>query len=246
MPANTGANREGNEMTVEKRYGLQKITLADYPGEVAATIFTTGCNLRCPYCHNAELAAGVSPAAFLELDEIFNYLKKRMTVLGGVCITGGEALLDPNIEKIIDFIHELGLKVKLDTNGTLPNRLKKLKVDFIAMDIKTAINRYPELGFSDPSLLNNIQESITYIIESKIPHEFRTTVMPGLVDSLEIEAICDLIQGCQQYVLAQFNPTNTLSPEAGKVQPWSKEKMNNLLKLAKSKNIKTLLRGISG
>ena len=111
--------------------GIQKSTLLDFPGEIASTLFTLGCNLRCPYCHNPELVESINTSTLLSWDTIIKYLKKRKNVLGGVCITGGEPLLTPQIEDIIKEIHNLGLKVKIDTNGTLPETLKNLRVDFV-------------------------------------------------------------------------------------------------------------------
>lgn len=230
-------------MTEDRKYGLQKVTLTDYPEEVAATLFTTGCNLRCPYCHNAELAAGETPAAFLSLDKIFAYLEKRKTVLTGVCITGGEALLDPNLSLIIDTLHQLGLKVKLDTNGTLPNRLRQSKVDFIAMDIKTSLAKYPLLGAAAPNLASQLKESIHYILHSGIPHEFRTTCMPGLVGEAEIREISRLIQGCDRYALAQFNPQKTLDPKAAEVEPWPFKQLQHFQQIAQSYGLTVLIRG---
>lgn len=231
-------------MTAERRYGLQKVTLADFPGEVAATLFTTGCNMRCPYCHNADLAVGRIPTAFFSFDEIFSYLTKRKTVLTGVCITGGEPLLDPHIFTLIDKIHDLGLKIKLDTNGSLPEKLARAKCEFIAMDFKTRPSRYKELGFSVARGEEAILESIHYIIQSSIAHEFRTTSMPTLVEAEDLHEMIPHLQGCDHYVLAQFNPNKTLSPLVAQLQPHSKEKMQSLLQLALNAGIPTSLRGV--
>ncbi len=230
-------------MAETRKYGLQKITLADFPGEVAATVFSTGCNLRCPYCHNAELAAGATPAAFFTLDEIFDYFKKRQGVLTGVCLSGGEALLDPNLEKIIHFLKSLNYKIKLDTNGTYPDKLKTLKLDFIAMDIKTSLEKYELMLPKTPNTVERIQESIKYIIQSGIAHEFRTTCMPNIVTQEDIQKICQLIKGCNHYALAQFDPTSTLDPAAQEVEPYSRQTLETFKSIVEKNGISVNIRG---
>ena len=230
-------------MTGDRKFGLQKVTLADFPGEVAATIFTTGCNMRCPYCHNADLAVGKIPAAFITYSEIITYLKKRQNVLGGVAITGGEPLMVDEIEQIIDDIHKLGLKVKLDTNGSFPEKLKKIKPDFIAMDIKTSPSKYSKVGFSTENGENTIEKSIKQIMNSNIPYEFRTTVVPGIVDKEDIKNIAKLISKAKRYTLVRFNPIKTLNPEYKKIVPYSKEEMFEFAQICKKEGINPLIRG---
>jgi len=199
----------------EKRYGLSKTTLIDYPGKVAATIFTRGCNMRCPYCHNPELIFGEASPEMLDWDSISAFFKKRSRLLGGVCITGGEPLIHDDLSEKIAEIHELGLNVKLDTNGTLPEKLRNTKVDYIAMDLKTSLGTYDRLGYTGaPSeLIGRLKESIRYIRESGIPHHFRTTVVPGLVSKEDITEIIKLIDGEHLYVLQGFRPGETLDPK---------------------------------
>ena len=126
--------------------GLQKLTLLDFPEKVACTVFTAGCNFRCPFCHNASLVVEIPPAGEVSEDEFFVFLKKRKGILDGVCVTGGEPLLQPGIETFIRKIKELGYAVKLDTNGSFPNKLKELVendlVDYVAMDIKNCLEDY--------------------------------------------------------------------------------------------------------
>src|SRR6056297_47161 len=216
------------------RMALQKTTLLDYPGEVAATLFTPGCNLRCPYCHNPELVTPPFPDDLLSRGEILSFLKKRAGVLGGVCVTGGEPLLHPDLPELADEIHGLGLKVKIDTNGTMPERIEAIlpKVDYVAMDVKTAPRRYGELGMNaagaeEPAgrsgettadaadaAAEPIKRSIRTIIESGIEHEFRTTCLPGLVKEEDIREITEAIQGAAAYYLVQFRPAVTLDPAA--------------------------------
>ncbi|HAK45157.1 MAG TPA: anaerobic ribonucleoside-triphosphate reductase activating protein, partial [Spirochaeta sp.] len=198
----------------EKLYGLNKTTLIDFPGKVASTIFTRGCNLRCPYCHNPDFVSGTDVPDLFTWGEITDYLKKRSHLLGGVCITGGEPLLHDDLPDNISDIHGLGLEVKIDTNGTLPDKLRHLKVDYIAMDIKTSLEDYVRLGFTgdDSELAGRITESIRIVKESGIPHHFRTTVVPGFVSIKVIKDILKLVEGEGTYVLQGFRPGNTLDP----------------------------------
>ena len=158
--------------------GLQKLTLLDYPDHLACIIFTQGCNLRCPFCHNSELLDLKKDGEFSE-EEIFNYLIKRRKVLDGVVITGGEPLLQPNIDLFIEQVKSLGLKVKLDTNGTSPTLLNKLiknnLIDYIAMDIKSDWDTYKEVSGCPRINLDKIKESIKIIEEANLRYEFRTT-----------------------------------------------------------------------
>jgi pyruvate formate lyase activating enzyme len=218
--------------------GLVKTTLIDYPGLVAATVFTAGCNLRCPYCHNPNLVSGPTPGDFISLSEFEGFLKKRSRVIGGVCITGGEPLLHPEISSLMSLIQGFGLKVKIDTNGTFPDRLRDISPDFIAMDIKTAPERYnelyPENKMADPA---SIIESIEYILSSGIAHEFRTTVVPGIVTEKEIRRIFILIKGTDSYVLSQFRATNTLNPDFESVSPYPIETLFGFQKIAEEYEI---------
>ena len=163
--------------------GLQKTTLLDFPGHVAATVFTGGCNFRCPFCHNSELLPGTVEAEY-ETGEVLDFLRKRKGILEGVCITGGEPTLQPDLEDFIRSVRELGLLVKLDTNGYKPDLLRdfcrKGLVDFVAMDIKAGRSHYAAAAGVDGMRLERIDESIRFLLEGSVPYEFRTTVVRGL------------------------------------------------------------------
>ena len=203
-------------------YGLIKSTLIDYPNRVASVLFTKGCNLACPYCHNRELIDGtdIEPYAF---EDILTHLRKRSHVMSGVVISGGEPLLYADeLQPCIDEIHNMGYKVKLDTNGLLYERLIRMRyIDFIAMDIKTSIDKYHLVcpHFTD-SLRQNIINSIDYIMQSGIDYEFRTTVVPEIVTMDDISRICGKIRGAKKYSLAQFRPKNTLDRSYEDVIPY--------------------------
>lgn len=225
--------------------GIQKTTLLDFPGEVAATLFVMGCNFRCPYCHNPDLVNSDERLKVIEWQEIYEFLSKRRNVLGGVCITGGEPLLYDEMPKIIDKIHKLGLKVKIDTNGSLPERLKNLNCDYIAMDIKTSLDKYKLIKYQkgdDITIL--ISNSIRWIIESGIQHEFRTTVVPEIVTIEDIKEITKIIKGAQKYNLAQFRPKNTLEKDYENKEPYPISIIQEMREIIVNSQIECEIRGI--
>lgn len=199
------------------RFGLQRVSMNDYPGLVAAVLFVPGCNLRCPYCHNASLVQGPYPEDLVSFSKAMDYLRKRKNVLGGVCISGGEPTLLEELPDLVDALHGLGYPVKLDTNGTVPQRLAALKVDFIAMDIKTTPSRYPLMG---KDYETEIRQSIEWIQQSKIPHQFRTTVVPGLTTEEDLEQIARLVSD-SPWVLHNFRNGNCLDPSYSQKIPFS-------------------------
>ncbi|MBQ1186498.1 MAG: anaerobic ribonucleoside-triphosphate reductase activating protein [Clostridia bacterium] len=187
--------------------GFQKMTLLDFPGKVAATVFTYGCNLRCPFCHNASLVVGKNDVTFTE-DEILSYLSKRQGLLDGVCITGGEPLLQAGITDFIKKIKELGYAVKLDTNGCYPEKLKEVVnaglVDYVAMDIKNCPEKYAEtVGIKDFDF-SPIKESIEFLIGSGLDFEFRTTIVKELHTVEDIKSLALTIKGAKKYFLQNF------------------------------------------
>lgn len=193
--------------------GLQKVTLIDYPGEVAATIFTNGCNFFCPYCHNSQLVE--ENEYDITVADVFDYLIKRKSKLSGVCITGGEPTIQNNLVSFIEKIKDLGYKVKLDTNGSNYEMLKELidkeLIDYVAMDIKTNIEKYPSMA--PKNIISNIKESIILIQSSNIEYEFRTTVVPGLHDKNIMKDISKLLEGSKKYYIQNFKPGNSLDKE---------------------------------
>ena len=193
--------------------GLQKTTLLDFPGRVACTVFTGGCNFRCPFCHNASLVLSPGSVDGISEDEFFSFLSKRKGILDGVCITGGEPLLQRDIVEFIRKIKNEGFFVKLDTNGSFPRLLESIIseniVDYIAMDIKNSEEKY--------SLTAGIQfdsscvfESIDLIMSSGVDYEFRTTVVKELHDIQDIENIAKRIKGASKYFLQGFKDSGDL------------------------------------
>ncbi len=215
--------------------GLQKLTLIDYPGKVAATIFTVGCNFLCPYCHNPEL---VDPQKIKEQPqvsepEILKFLAGRQGLLEGVCITGGEPTLLAELPDFISQIKSLGFLVKLDTNGSNPQMLAQLLkaglVDYVAMDIKAPLEKYKKI-VGEKVVLEDVQRSVD-LTRSAPDYEFRTTVLPSLHSSKDILSIGRWLQGAKKYYLQQFQPTKTLDSAFLKEQPYDLKKLAELRNL---------------
>lgn len=187
--------------------GLQKVTLLDYPGHIACTIFLGGCNLRCPFCHNMELVLHPEKFPKISVDEILSFLKERKGKLNGVAITGGEPLLNNNIEELLIPIKELGYPIKLDTNGFFPAKIKKLMdkklVDKFAMDVKSSLKNYKKVvGVDD--IKDTFMESIALLLNSDIDYEFRTTCVKGLHTEEDFYDIREMIKGAKNYFLQNY------------------------------------------
>ncbi len=195
-----------------KIVGFQKVTLLDFPGLVACTVFVGGCNFRCPFCHNADVVEESTGGEFSE-EEILSYLTKRKGVLDGVCITGGEPLLSPRILGFMRRIKDLGFKIKLDTNGSIPARLKEAVLrglcDYVAMDIKNALEKYP-LTAGVKTDNEKIKESVDFLLSGAVPYEFRTTVVKELHTKDDILKISEEISGAAKWYLQQFVDSGNL------------------------------------
>lgn len=196
--------------------GLQTLTLLDYPGKVACTVFTSGCNMRCPFCHNASLVCGEVPP-FMEKEEFFAFLKKRTGVLDGVCVTGGEPLLQEGLIPFLLEVKEKGFTTKLDTNGLLHDRLRAAveagAVDYVAMDIKNCKARYAETAGVPGLDLAPIEKSVQFLMEGKVDYEFRTTVVKELHNKADFGEIGQWLKGAKRYFLQSFKDSgDILSP----------------------------------
>ena len=197
-----------------KIHGLQKMTLLDFPGKVACTVFLGGCDLRCPFCHNAELIDGSAPA-MMEEEELLAFLKKRQGLLEGVAVTGGEPLLrGDDLLRLAEKIRELGYPLKLDTNGTHPERLRKIIdggfVSYVAMDIKNSPEKYAETCGLSQMDLAPVRESVSLLMEGRTDYEFRTTTMTELHDADSFRKIGEWIRGAKRYYLQKFTDRDTV------------------------------------
>jgi pyruvate formate lyase activating enzyme len=197
-----------------KIHGLQKMTLLDFPGKVACTVFLGGCDLRCPFCHNAELIDGTAPAV-MEDEELLDFLKKRQGLLDGVAVTGGEPLLrGDDLMRLAEKIRDLGYPLKLDTNGTHPERLRKFidagLVSYVAMDIKNSPEKYAETCGLREMDLTPVRESVSLLREGRTDYEFRTTTTAELHDAESFRKIGEWIRGAKRYYLQKFTDRDTV------------------------------------
>lgn len=212
--------------------GLQKLTLLDFPGKVACTLFTRGCNFKCPFCHNASLVVRADEQKPYANAEILAFLKKRAGVLDGVAITGGEPTLMPGLHDFIKEIKDLGYAVKLDTNGTRPDVIKKLVedklVDYVAMDIKNHPAKYAyTAGLADNYDLTSIIESKNYLMEGNVDFEFRTTVAKPFHTEEDFYLIGEWIKGNEKYFLQQFKDSGDIIGK--EISSYNESEMENFL-----------------
>lgn len=211
--------------------GFHKVSFVDYPGKVAAVLFVGGCNFACPYCHNESILKGDQLTIPWE-DTIKPYLIKRQKLLDGVVVSGGEPSLHPSVLNLMADIKSLGYAVKLDTNGSHPEFIKqaveKRLVDYIAMDIKSPLHKYEKVCHChiDDDLIHT---SIKYIMQSEVDYQFRTTVVPTLIELNDIKEIIQQIKGAKCYVLQQFKPVETmLDKHLLNIEPYSLENIQPL------------------
>jgi pyruvate formate lyase activating enzyme len=227
--------------------GLQKLTLVDYPSKIAATVFLTGCNFKCGFCHNAGLVDVEEIKKQPEISEkdFFKFLDSKVGLIDGICITGGEPTINSDLIDFIKKIKEKGFLVKLDTNGSNPEMLGKIireeLVDFIAMDIKTSIDVKSQDPISNAQNyskatgvkvnIDNIKRSVDLIKNSGIDYEFRTTVVPGVVEEKDIEKIGQWLQGAKKFALQQFRNQKVLDKSFENVQPYLEETLKEFKKI---------------
>ncbi len=191
--------------------GLQKMTLLDYPGKVACTVFLSGCNLRCPFCHNASLVLPERLTPAMEQAELLAFLKKRKGLLDGVCITGGEPTLHKDLPQLIEQVKDLGYAVKLDTNGSDPDMLKKVlpMVDHVAMDVKNAPEKY-EATCGGIDILDKVQESVSILMNGTVDYEFRTTVYHPAHTPADMDKLGQWLRGAKRYYIQKFTDSGDL------------------------------------
>lgn len=224
---------------------LQKLTLLDFPQKMACTIFTHGCNFRCPFCHNALLVTNPQEA-FISEEEVLSFLESRKGILDGVCITGGEPLMQEGIEEFMRKIKDMGFLIKLDTNGSFPNKLKALckqgLVDYVAMDIKNSKKKYAVTAGKKLFDLSAVAESVDFLIKGNIPYEFRTTVTRDFHTLEDLLDIAKWISGCDAYYLQQFVDSGNLIDTA--TSGYSNDELREMYKAVKKHLPCTQLRGI--
>ena len=226
--------------------GLQKTTLLDYPHHVASTIFCGGCNFRCPYCHNKDLVLSPNPNLAYSTEEIFEHLTKKKKVLDGVCITGGEATLQKDLYDFIAQIKDMGLLVKLDTNGTNPALVKELLddnlLDYVAMDIKHSRDKYNDIALMQGFDIGFIDESIRMLMSSSIDYEFRTTLVKEFHSADDIASIGQWIKGAKAYYLQVYKESDQVINPI--YSSHSEEELHQFLDILMQTIPNTQLRGV--
>jgi pyruvate formate lyase activating enzyme len=212
--------------------GFIEESLIDWPGKISAVIFTSGCNLRCPYCHNPEFVSGYDDMKDFSKDEIFKRLSEKKKWLDGVVISGGEPTLQSDLPLFLMDLRDAGYKAKLETNGTNPRMLDFILsgrlAECISMDVKWPLKNYKEME-------RYVLESINLIKNSNIDYEFNTTVVPGIIGKNELMEICKSIEGAKKYTLQQFKSDNVnlLDKSYINKKPYSAEELNEFLEIAK-------------
>jgi len=221
--------------------GLQKLTLIDYPGKVACTVFLTGCNFRCPFCYSSEivLPEKIKTQPKISEAEFFKFLKSRKGLVEGVVICGGEPSLNNDLPEFIKKIKKLGFLVKLDTNGSNPELLEKLikenLVDYVAMDIKQCQSPNAKSKILKATGVKadvkNIKKSIDILIKGKVDYEFRSTIVPTIHTKEDVIEMAKMIKGARKYFLQNFRPEKTLDPRFEKIKPYPPEFLLELQKI---------------
>lgn len=228
-------------------HGLNKLTLLDFPKHLACTVFTGRCNLRCPFCHNAGLVLHPETEPILSKDDILSFLEKRRGALEGICITGGEPTLWPDLPQFLKECRALGYQIKLDTNGTRPDVLRELLekklFDYIAMDIKNSPARYAETVGLSSVRFSAFEESVSLIQGSGLPYEFRTTVVRNFHTKEDFLAIGEWLKGAKCYVLQAFEDSGDLI--ASGLSGYTKEELSEFRTLLLPFFEEVLLRGIN-
>lgn len=224
--------------------GFDKLSLLNFPGRVACTVFTPGCNFKCPFCHNASIVFD----KYKKIDEqgVFDFLKERAGIIEGVCVTGGEPLIQPGLEVFLKKIKDMGLEVKVDTNGYMPERLESLiknkLVDYVAMDIKNSDEKYAKTNGTPCFDINKINKSIEILKKSDIEYEFRTTLVREFHESEDIEKMCKKIEGAKHYYLQNFTDSGDVIQK--NLHGLSYDRLNEFLCVAKNYIKSAELRGV--
>ena len=229
-------------------HGITETSFLDWDGKIVTVLYTAKCNFKCPFCHNWQLME--EPDRYPERDwkKIREYLEGHDDFIDGVCITGGEPLMEKGPEDLLREVKDMGMLVKLDTNGTIPEKLKDLigkdLIDYIAMDVKMPLDeRYSKAAGVEPDL-EKLKESINLIMNSGLGYEFRTTVVPTIHEKEDVADIARLLKGAEKYVIQQFNPKNSWDPALREIRPYSNEEILEMADACAEYLEKVIIRGL--
>lgn len=211
---------------------LQKTSLVDFPNRVASVLFTPGCNLRCPFCHNWRIVLDPQPP-FLTEETALRILEERKKYIDAIVVTGGEPTIHREIPKFLKRLREKGFAVKLDTNGLNSRTLEECLpyVDYIALDVKTSLEKYQRLGANDT---DELLRTVEILKTDKVKYEFRTTVVPGLVEMEDVRRICEVVKGAGTFAFQQFVSGDTLDKDFSALEPYSREVISGYADVMKS------------
>ncbi|MCD6517874.1 MAG: anaerobic ribonucleoside-triphosphate reductase activating protein [Candidatus Aminicenantes bacterium] len=227
--------------------GLEKFAPKDFPGYISSTIFLGGCNFRCPFCQNPDLVLNPGELPVMPQELFIEFIDSRKGWLEAVCVTGGEPLIHKDLIQLLGLIKEKGLRIKLDTNGSFPERLREIiqkgLIDSAAMDIKAPLDKYSLASGVDVNV-EEIKKSISILKNSNIEYMFRTTVVPGLIDGKSIEEIGRMLEGGPLFQIQQFSPKITLDESYRTIEPYPKEEVQRLGRIAEKYFAKVNLEGI--
>jgi pyruvate formate lyase activating enzyme len=220
--------------------GLQKISLIDYPNKVASVLFTPGCNLRCPFCHNWRIAVDPKPP-FLQETVALEILEARKKYVDAVVVTGGEPTMHKELPKFLAKLKERGFMVKLDTNGFYPEVLEECLayVDYVALDVKTSLEKYKQLGTKDTA---GLMRTVEILKTGKVPYEFRTTAVPELVTAEDVKCIGEMVKGARNHAFQQFVPQDTLDKRFEGLKPYTPETIKEFAETMKKYAENVILR----
>ena len=211
--------------------GLEKFSPRDFPGVISATVFFGSCNFRCPFCHNAGLVLNPADLPTFPADYFIRFLDSRKDWLEGICVSGGEPLIHPDLEDFLSLLKERNLLVKVDTNGSFPARLEDLiakdLIDSIAMDVKAPLEKYQEVTRTAVDV-QKIRRSIDIIMHSGRNYVFRITAVPGMIDKEDMQKIGRMLKGAKAFQIQQFVPVNTLDPDFERRKPFKREEIQEL------------------
>jgi len=232
--------------------GFDQMSLVDWDGMVATTLYTSGCNFRCPYCHNSGLVLFPDQYESIPVNEILDYVREHNDFIDGVVITGGEPCIHKNIGGFIKQLREVGVRVKLDTNGSFPELLESLidkeLLDYVAMDVKAPLDfdSYSKsAGITDRRTFEKVCDSIDLLMEGRVDYEFRMTVVPALHRASDLQRVAEQIKGARRFVLQNYVPRDTLDPAFLKETPYNAERLEEFKKMMAPMFDECLIRGES-